>query len=108
MNILKLCFYFCLLYFMTITLYDFDLSCLKLLLKITLHVFLQEKLCLLFSTILKQNDHLFSILMQSLCPSFLALFVYISYVVNITNVLHGANLALYNQYLQHSKTRRNS
>ena len=54
----------------------------------------------------KQNDHLFSILMQSLCPFSLALFVYISYVVNITNVLHGVNL--YNQHLQHSKTTRNS
>ena len=55
---------------MTITLYDFDLSFLKLLLKTTFYGLLQDKVCLLFSTILKQNNHLFSILMQSLYPSF--------------------------------------
>ena len=51
---------------MTITSDDFDLSFLKMLLKSTLYGFPQDKVYLLFSTILKQNDHLFSILRQSL------------------------------------------
>ena len=55
---------------MTITLYDFDLIFLKLLRKTTPYGLLQDKVCLLFSTVLKQNDHLFSILMQPLYPSF--------------------------------------
>ena len=36
-NILKLCFYFCLQYALTITFYDFDLKFLKLILKRTLY-----------------------------------------------------------------------
>ena len=50
---------------MTIILYDSDISVLKLLLKTTLYGLLQDKISLLFSTILNQNEHLFATLMQS-------------------------------------------
>ena len=55
---------------MNITLYHFDITFLKLLLKTTLYGLLQGKICILFSTIVKENDHVFSILMQSPYPSF--------------------------------------
>ena len=50
---------------MTITFYNFDFSFLKVLLESTLYGFYRLR-CLLFSTILKQNDHLFQVSKQQL------------------------------------------
>ena len=95
MDILIFCFYFCLPYSMTITLFDFDHSFLKIILKRTLCGLLQDQVYLLFSIILNQNDHLLPFLTQSLYSSFYALFVDVSYAINLISVSHIVNLALH-------------
>ena len=57
---------------MTITPYDFDLSFLKILLKSTFYGLSQDMVYFLLSIILQQNNHIFSILRQSLYLSYLS------------------------------------
>ena len=80
---------------MTITFSGFDLAFLKTTLKVTLYELLQGKVYLLISIILKQNNYSFLTLMYFPYFPFKAVFVYVSYAINVTNVFHDINIALY-------------
>ena len=72
---------------MTITLYDSDISFLKLLIKTTTYGLLQDKVSVLFSSILNQNEHLLAIVMQSLYHIIIIIIVVVIIIVVIIIII---------------------
>ena len=72
---------------MTITLYDSDISFLKLLIKTTTYGLLQDKVSVLFSSILNQNEHLLAIVMQPLYHIIIIIIVVVIIIVVIIIII---------------------